>query len=184
MSTEALAYGAWELTPFTNRMLDPPFVNYGVRISPVRLKTRYGAARRAGLVHAFAAAASVLRGSSLHYGARWLCGGQTHDAVLIAQPSPEDRMCPICSEAGPVVYRYFDTSGRLLYVGSTVNLAGRRKHHARADWWSDVHRESVTRCRTRGEAAAAELHAIHGERPIHNRAPRSVVRSDPERSAA
>lgn len=67
------------------------------------------------------------------------------------------------------VYRLFDASDRLLYVGVSSNLGTRFKAHAKdKNWWPDVVRFSLVQHADRVEALAAELAAIRSERPLHN----------------
>lgn len=75
------------------------------------------------------------------------------------------------------VYRFYDTAGRLLYVGITCNLALRFAQHASdKTWWPHVARKTVVLYGSRDEAAAEEERAILGERPVHN-----VVGRQPKR---
>jgi predicted GIY-YIG superfamily endonuclease len=68
------------------------------------------------------------------------------------------------------VYRCFDDSGRLLYVGSTTNLFNRLTAHASTSWWSPtiakvratVHPDGLT-------ARAIERRAIRDEIPRWNK---------------
>jgi predicted GIY-YIG superfamily endonuclease len=71
---------------------------------------------------------------------------------------------------GPTaLYRFFDTAGRLLYVGITVDIGVRWKHHSKGkEWWADVVRATVTHYPTRDAALAAEKAAIRAEKPIWN----------------
>ena len=70
------------------------------------------------------------------------------------------------------LYRLYDATGALLYVGITTSLKVRMAQHA-ADksWWPEVTRKTVTWCDDRAEAAKAELVAIRAERPLHNISP-------------
>lgn len=67
------------------------------------------------------------------------------------------------------LYRFFDASGQLLYVGVSNNITRRwTQHQAIQPWWFDVVTASVEHYETRGEALEAELTAIRQESPIHN----------------
>ncbi len=67
------------------------------------------------------------------------------------------------------LYRFFDESGALLYVGITANLEERFAHHERyKEWWPQVAERRVQWFDTRPPARAAELQVIHDERPVHN----------------
>lgn len=71
-------------------------------------------------------------------------------------------------DAKHLLYRYYDSEGELLYVGITINLAGREAKHRRRAWWplvADVHLEEHP---GRVSALAAERAAIHHEKPIYN----------------
>jgi hypothetical protein len=168
--TVPVAYpGSSDLTPFVHWRHAVPYLNEGRRISPVKLKVQYGVAKRAGVVHRLEAVASVVRNSQFFYGARWLCGSGTRDAVLVANlPDPEE-LCAVCKEHGPAVYRFFDATGQVLYIGSTISIARRRKQHTTAPWWPAVAAERVDQYPTRAEAATAEVRAIKAELPLHNR---------------
>lgn len=77
------------------------------------------------------------------------------------------------------VYRAYDANGRLLYVGSTVNVGDRlRYHEGRAPWWlhlSAVTTESFEDIRV---ARQAELAAINSEHPRWNVVGRSPEHPD------
>lgn len=67
------------------------------------------------------------------------------------------------------VYRCYDTSGRLLYVGYSADIAERLRQHRRSSpWFSGVDRITVKVFRTRVEASNAEMDAIRTEWPLHN----------------
>lgn len=69
------------------------------------------------------------------------------------------------------VYRYFDTSDRLLYVGITGNQYSRIEDHAKnRSWWADVEYGKFIHYPTRQEALAAETRAIAEEIPKYNKA--------------
>lgn len=69
------------------------------------------------------------------------------------------------------LYRLYDRSGRLLYIGITANPPVRfTKHGEDKPWWPEV---DHTRTRlvwfdTRPDAEAVELPAVRDERPLHN----------------
>lgn len=70
-----------------------------------------------------------------------------------------------------ILYRFYDRTNVLLYVGITVNLGERMKQHAAdKDWWPRVDR-SATRIEyldSRRAALDAEREAIKVEKPLHN----------------
>lgn len=66
------------------------------------------------------------------------------------------------------VYRLYDKSGELLYVGLSLNPEQRFIKHRRRPWWNAVTRAEFEWFEGREEAKAAERTAIHYEVPIHN----------------
>lgn len=67
------------------------------------------------------------------------------------------------------LYRFFDASDVLLYVGITVDLGARfKKHGGDKPWWGNVDRIGIDHFATRKEALDAERKAIKEERPLHN----------------
>lgn len=67
------------------------------------------------------------------------------------------------------VYRLYDPSKRLLYVGISNQVDDRLKQHADTKpWWGDVERADVRRYPFRYQALAVEHGAIMFERPKHN----------------
>jgi hypothetical protein len=84
------------------------------------------------------------------------CAGQCPDG-LTPEPSPT------------VLYRLYDDTGGLLYVGVSGRWFTRMGEHAASkSWWEDV---SMVRRQTwpsRAEALAAEAQAIRAERPRYN----------------
>lgn len=68
------------------------------------------------------------------------------------------------------VYRYYDKSGLLLYVGITSRGTARQSEHNRdKEWWRFVARQSVEHFGTRDEAEKRERSLIGHFRPPFNR---------------
>ncbi|OBB15481.1 hypothetical protein A5731_00500 [Mycolicibacterium conceptionense] len=75
-----------------------------------------------------------------------------------------------------VLYRFYSTTGQLLYVGITMNPPQRfKKHRDTKDWWTEVAGISIENYDTREDLENAERRAIQVEHPIHN-----VVRAKPK----
>lgn len=68
-----------------------------------------------------------------------------------------------------VVYRMFDATGRLLYVGMTGELGKRLSSHADKVWFLAVATITFERYPNYAEAALAEQEAISTESPLHNK---------------
>lgn len=67
------------------------------------------------------------------------------------------------------VYRFYDRTGRLLYVGITHNLGSRfGSHERKSAWWADQCSLVVVWRDSRERAAAEERIAIRSEKPLHN----------------
>lgn len=68
------------------------------------------------------------------------------------------------------LYRWYDESGTLLYVGITGSLIDRTSEHGHTDpWWRQVSTCRVEWFETVNEAATAERAAITAEAPVYNR---------------
>jgi predicted GIY-YIG superfamily endonuclease len=68
------------------------------------------------------------------------------------------------------VYRFYDWSNRLLYVGVSDNLPRRLiEHEADKEWWWEVAWVKVEHWNSREEALAVEAIAIRTEKPRYNR---------------
>lgn len=68
------------------------------------------------------------------------------------------------------LYRLYDASDQLLYVGIATDPKARWYRHASdKDWWGDVATREVEWFASREEASNAEITAIHKEKPTHNR---------------
>lgn len=68
-----------------------------------------------------------------------------------------------------VMYRVFDDTGRLIYVGSSRNWPGRLRNHESASWWfSLVAKIRVQVFPSKDAAQAAECVAIQEEQPAFN----------------
>lgn len=65
------------------------------------------------------------------------------------------------------LYRIY-SGGVLLYVGVTVNPAGRIPRHRRRAWWAQVTEIRTDLIGTREEAFYAEWRAITTEKPVYN----------------
>lgn len=67
------------------------------------------------------------------------------------------------------LYRHFDTTGKLLYIGISVNAFKRfSEHKDQKDWSSDICSMTIEYFDTRIAALAAEKNAIKAEKPLHN----------------
>ena len=66
------------------------------------------------------------------------------------------------------LYRAFDASGSLLYVGISWLAVRRIPQHAGKDWFDDVARIDISKFQSRQEALDAEKKAIIEEKPKHN----------------
>jgi predicted GIY-YIG superfamily endonuclease len=69
-----------------------------------------------------------------------------------------------------ITYRLYDRHESLLYVGITVDVDQRFRHHryAHRDWWPDVARTLLEEHPNRAEAEYAEMVAMVLERPRKN----------------
>lgn len=68
-----------------------------------------------------------------------------------------------------VLYRFFDRTDVLLYVGISVDLQFRMKSHGTdKSWWPEVASMTVERFPDRKSALRAEEAAIKAEHPLHN----------------
>lgn len=72
------------------------------------------------------------------------------------------------TETPHALYRLYDASGVLLYVGITWNLPGRMVGHARKPWWPEVARRTMVWYPSEQDARTAEAAAIDAENPLHN----------------
>lgn len=77
------------------------------------------------------------------------------------------------------VYRAFDASGRLLYVGCSVEVENRlRQHSTNAQWWLFHDRITTEEFPTKAEGLEAEALAILTEHPRWNMQGRSDIHPD------
>lgn len=70
------------------------------------------------------------------------------------------------------LYRLYDATDRLLYVGVSVNIVERLRSHSHRcgqAWWPTVAYCTLERFPSGAAALAAEVHAIKSEGPIHNK---------------
>jgi excinuclease UvrABC nuclease subunit len=73
-------------------------------------------------------------------------------------------------EAAPTLYRHFNATGELLYVGRTIRPVLQRQHeHLKTKkWWNEVTLTNYERFSTVEELKTAELDAIRSEHPRYN----------------
>lgn len=72
---------------------------------------------------------------------------------------------PVCC-----LYRHFDTSGRLLYVGQSLSFLARLAGHKNSAWFDEIASITIQRFPNRHVLNAAEIAAIRAEGPLHNKA--------------
>jgi hypothetical protein len=66
------------------------------------------------------------------------------------------------------LYRHYDASGTLLYVGISLSALTRLEQHKASSWFGNIARVDIQKFETRQEALEAERIAITSERPVHN----------------
>lgn len=72
-------------------------------------------------------------------------------------------------ELNYALYRYFDATGRLLYIGESGILPARETQHiARSRWMPFAASSTIERYPTAEKLKAAERQAIRAERPLFN----------------
>lgn len=82
------------------------------------------------------------------------------------------------------VYRFFDSEGKLLYVGLTSNPGARwSSHEKEKPWWHTVATVTVERQPTLADAVAVEAAAIRNEHPLHNIAHATTEQTERAREA-
>lgn len=143
-------------------------------VVPVRSKTGIVAAKRGGRAHLDNGVAAIFEEGHARYAARFLCRGGSSNVNILADAEIYGGICYLCVDAaaGPCVYRCFDASKALIYIGCAERwLIREQAHQRRTPWWPDVADVKVARYRTIFEACAAERLAIDAEKPLHNRPP-------------
>lgn len=66
------------------------------------------------------------------------------------------------------LYRHYDESGALLYVGISLNPIRRLQQHEKSAWCDSIATIKIERFAHRREAIEAEERAIKAESPLHN----------------
>jgi len=67
------------------------------------------------------------------------------------------------------LYRHFDKSGNLLYVGISMSVLNRIAQHERSSkWFSNIDHISIQKFESRALAEKAEQIIIKAEKPFHN----------------
>lgn len=69
------------------------------------------------------------------------------------------------------LYRHFDATDKLLYVGITKNPSRRLSEHAaNSHWWNQIAKITIERFQSKAHAQVAEKKAIRAEKPEFNKA--------------
>jgi hypothetical protein len=68
----------------------------------------------------------------------------------------------------PILYRFFDVDGEVIYIGSTWTPHLRWRSHEYARWFAEVATVTVEHFGTIEEMRAAESAAIAEEHPVYN----------------
>jgi len=73
------------------------------------------------------------------------------------------------SDGRTTLYRHYDRSGVLLYVGIAIKAASRtNEHRRRSHWFYQIETIRLEHFETSADALAAEKVAIDNEKPLHN----------------
>lgn len=90
------------------------------------------------------------------------------------EPTPKKKRGPGGLAKDPYkrhhLYRHFDASGRLLYVG--ISMDGFRRmlqHNSTAEWREQITTMTITRYPHRAAVLEAEAKVIRDEKPLYNR---------------
>ncbi len=161
-----------ESAPYT---AEHPRFYWQAQVVAVRSKTGLVAARRGGIAHLDDGVAAIFLGGRAQFGARFLCGSGSRDVAVLPNAKAYGGICERCVDiaAGLCVYRCYDASDALLYIGSTECRIKRLQIHGkRTSWWPEVADIKIQRFPTIFEASAAERLAILAENPLHNKIPR------------
>lgn len=73
------------------------------------------------------------------------------------------------------VYKHYDNEGRLLYVGSAIDICRRTRGHRYSSWWDRIAKITIQHFASAKEAEEAEMKAIRDEAPEHNRTANRVA---------
>lgn len=67
------------------------------------------------------------------------------------------------------LYRHYDESGDLLYVGISLGAVGRLQYHRKkSGWFEEIAKVTIEKFESAEAARAAEAEAIRAENPKHN----------------
>jgi predicted GIY-YIG superfamily endonuclease len=66
------------------------------------------------------------------------------------------------------LYRHFDSEGKLLYIGISLNALTRLSQHKKSKWIEDIANVKLEKFPDRQSAMDAEKNAIKKEHPLHN----------------
>jgi hypothetical protein len=165
------------LRAFVEKTRNVPYSHKDIAVAPATTKATFGIARRGSTAHRINGLAVAFIDGHARYGARWLCGSGSTDALLLDDADVQGEKCLRCEERlTPVVYRCFDSAGRLLYVGCTIERSMRMRFHERdTAWWPEV---AEVRCEEFSDITAAhiaEARAIATEDPAYNKRLRRVT---------
>lgn len=76
------------------------------------------------------------------------------------------------------LYRFYDRTDVLLYVGITMDLPARvGQHRKEKPWWTEVHHITIEQFDTRSAALAAEERAIKEDGPLYNSTHNDLVQA-------
>jgi hypothetical protein len=92
----------------------------------------------------------------------------THE--VLTAPSVVERTLQTEEDIKCALYRWFDSKGRLLYVGMSLSLIVRQSGHKRsAPWFKQIASQTVEWYPDEPTAHAAEIAAIRSENPKYNK---------------
>ena len=116
----------------------------------------------------YLSAVRTMSGMARHDRIRWVADAM---GITATQAKTYDLDQPRHDLRGPsALYRYFDESDRLLYVGISKTPEKRdREHSTLSEWHQFANRRTVEWHNSRDAALAAERAAIRDESPIFNR---------------
>lgn len=165
----SFAFDGWS-PPYTATIYD-----HQIAVFRVRPKLGIAASRQVMLAHAVLDAAGVLIRGKITYSARWACDPRhgVLNAIFLDEAQATGKMCHYCfpriPDAGDCLYRIYDKSGHLVYIGSTDSIGERIAVHRRIAKWRDrIADVRTTTYPTLPAARAAEVAAIKAEHPECN----------------